>query len=110
MAGQVPPGFLPGPPAKLRSHTRPLPEGEENGAGGSDKRASNVAKRASSRMSQVLLLATESLPNPTLSPCERNFANGARPWPSLAFDFGQCATLAPLSLIKFMSTSSTLMQ
>ena len=42
-------------------------------------RASNVAKRASSRMSHVLLLATESLPKPTKTPDWRNFANGACP-------------------------------
>ena len=43
------------------------------------QRANNAAKRASSSMSHVLLLATESLPRPTATPDSTKFANGARP-------------------------------
>src|SRR2546429_6826202 len=43
------------------------------------RRESSVAKRASSRMSHVLLLATESLPKPTVMPLSTKAAKGARP-------------------------------
>ncbi len=61
-------------------------------------------------MSHVLLLATESLPSPTATPDFINFANGARPWPNFAFDFGQCATFARVLRNVSISASSTRMQ
>ena len=42
-----------------------------------------------------LLLATESLPNPTTAPAASSSTSGATPWPSFAFEAGQCATAQP---------------
>ena len=73
-------------------------------------RDNSVAKRASSRMSHVLLLATESLPKPTTTPASINFANGARRDRVSNLTSGNAQCSHPLLRTVSISLSSTRMQ
>src|SRR3990170_3837662 len=55
-------------------------------------RASAIAARISSNMSNDGVEAGLSVPRPTRTPARRSSATGAIPQPSSAFDRGQCAT------------------
>ena len=71
---------------------------------------SKAASRASPRRCMALLLAIESDPSPTTTPASSISRTGAIPWPSLAFDAGQCTTGQPHSEMNAMSVASTFTQ